>query len=88
MRDVTRFASVGVAVTLIEYLVYRKLGKGERKKEMSRIGSQFVAMDEENQYHIGELKTECKITHTLSIFIPLSLNRIRSRDLKGPRMLQ
>jgi hypothetical protein len=33
LRDIARFASVGVAVTLIGYLVYRKFGKGRHKRE-------------------------------------------------------
>ena len=33
LRDIARFASVGVAVTLIAYLVYRKIGKRKRIRE-------------------------------------------------------
>jgi virginiamycin B lyase len=33
LRDFARYASIGVAVTLIGYLVYRKIGKGRVKKK-------------------------------------------------------
>jgi hypothetical protein len=32
LRDIARFASIGVAVTLIAYLVYRKIGKRRENK--------------------------------------------------------
>jgi hypothetical protein len=36
LRDLARYASIGVAVTLIGYILYRKIAKARIKRNMAK----------------------------------------------------